>query len=410
MKLFGYTFGRERKSTGLDFLREIFEAPTFSGRSITHKNALQVSTVFACVRVISEGIAQIPLKILKKSEGGRIHLDAADHPLSMIFRRRPNAWQTPFEFRELMAVHLVLTGNFFAFINRVNGHVLELLPIDPGSVKVQRMDDWSIEYTVSSLKNGSKTFGQEDIWHIRGISWNSYLGMDATKIARESIGLAAATEEHHARLHAHGARPGGLLTVDGTLTESQYKQLKDWLKNNFEGANNAWRTMVMDRGAKFSTLTMSGVDAEHLATRRFQIEEVCRAFRVNPIMVGYSDKATTYASAEAMMQGHVTNTLLPWYARIEESINSSLITDREAESGVYAKFFPSGLMRGNAVARGQFYNMGVGMGWLTRNEVRALEDLNPIEGLDEPLTPLNMASGVPSIPLLADGVTHAQNA
>lgn len=364
-----------------------------TGKDVNVKTALEVSTVLACIRVISEGVAQVPLKVFQESADGKSRMPAKEHPLYNVLHRRPNPWQTSYEFRETLVLHAVLTGNFFAFINRVRGQVVELVPFEPSQVTVKRADDYTLTYEVTTKGNNRQVFPAETIWHVRGPSWNTWMGLESVYLAREAIGLAMATEEHHAKLHKHGARPGGVYSVEGTLAPEQYKKLAEWVEKNQGGSENAFRTMILDRNAKFQQIAMTGVDSQHLETRRYQVEEICRHFRVMPIMVGYSDKTATYASAEQMFLAHVVHTLSPWYERIEQSIDANLLTDADAANGLYAKFVEEGLLRGALADTATYLTQLTTNGIMTRNEARAKLDLNPLDGLDEPLTPANMTVG-----------------
>lgn len=364
-----------------------------SGQSVTVANALKVATVLACVRVISEGVAQVPFKLLKAD--GRQRIEAREHPLWDLLHRKPNDVTTSFGFRETLAIHAALTGNGFAFISRGHGgKVLELINIEPGAVTVVRSDRMGEPptYKIRGKNGETQTFPAESILHIQGPSWDGVAGMEVVKLAREAIGLAMATEEAHARLHSNAARPGGLLSVDGTLKDDQFKALRKWIEDNYTGGSNTWKTMILDRSAKFLPTAMSGVDAQHLETRRFQIEEVCRIFRVMPIMVCSNDKASTYAGAEQNFLAHVVHTLQPWYERIEQAIDCQLLTAAERSAGYYTKLEESGLLRGALKDTAEYLYKLVGIGILTRNEARQFLDINPVVGLDEPLTPINLTA------------------
>lgn len=305
------------------------------------------------------------------------------------------------------ALHAVLAGNFFAFKNVVGGQVAELIPFEPRSVIVKRNGDASLAYEVTLDSGATQVFPQEAIWHVRGPSWNSWMGLEAVAAAREAIGLAIATEESQATLHKQGAMTNGLYTVEGTLTTEQHKALREWVEREIAGAANAWRPLILDRNAKFTPIAMSGVDAQLLETRRYQVEEICRAFRVMPIMVGYADKTATYASAEQMFLAHVVHTLAPWYERIEQSINANLLSERDAAGGLYAKFIEEGLLRGSLQATADFLVKLTSNGLMTRNEARAKLDFNPLDGLDEPLTPGNMTVGAKPEPEDTDQLPKA---
>jgi HK97 family phage portal protein len=367
-----------------------------SGVTVNWKTALEVSTVMACARVIAEGVAQVPLKIMKRRENGGAD-EARDHPLFDLLSRKPNAWQTSFEFRETLALHLVLCGNAYVFVNRgLNGKVLELIPLEPGWVSIERKADMSLVYSVNSPDGAARNVPSEAIWHLRGPSWNSWMGLEAVKLAREAIGLAISLEQSHAYMHKNGVQPAGTYSVEGTLNAEQYKQLSDWIKSMSGGANRG-APMVLDRGAKWLQQQMSGVDAQHIETRKLQIEEICRAMRVMPIMVGYSDKAATYASAEQMFLAHAVHTLTPWCERIEMSADVNLLDDPE----YYVLLDLRSLMRGALKDQAEYYAKALGSGgspaWMSQDEVRDECDLNPMGGAAANLRePSNVGNPAPA--------------
>ncbi|WP_430229903.1 phage portal protein [Nitrosomonas communis] len=370
-----------------------FVAPSSSGVNVTTDRALKVTTVFDCLRVIAEGVAQVPLKIYKSTGDDSKEL-AKDNPWYNILATKPNDWQTSFEFRENLVFQAGLTGNFYAFKNIVRGRPVSLIPFEPGTVTVSVNDRREVEYEVSS-GGESKKFPASSIWHVRGPSWQTYVGMDATKYAREAIGLSINIEDAQNKLHANGVQTSGFYSVESTLDQTQYKQLRDWIEKNIGGINK-FRPFILDRGAKFQPVSMTGVDAQTIENRRFQIEEICRAFRVMPIMIGQSDKASTYASAEQMFLAHVVHTLMPWMTRIEQSIDANLLIQKEREDGYYSKFNANGLMRGAAKDRAAFYWQMYQMKALNPNEIRALEEYNPYEGGDKYYVAQGMESTQPS--------------
>lgn len=308
---------------------------------------------------------------------------ARAHPLYDLMAVKPNDWTTSYEFRETLVMHAAL-GNAYAFKNRSAEKISELILLNPSRVEKVQAKDYSITYKVTGDSGSVQVFPAEAIWHVRGPSWDGLLGMDVLNIAREALGLAIATEETHAKLHAKGVRPSGTYSVEGPLDGKQYAELKAWIEKEYAGAENSAAPMILDRGAKWISQTMTGLDAQHLETRKFEIEEVCRYMDVMPIMIGYSDKATTYASAEQMFLAHVVHTLAPWYARIEQSADANLLTPKERESGLYFKFIDAGLLRGAAKDRAEYYSKALGAGgspaWMTQDEVRALDELNPMGG------------------------------
>ena len=372
-------FSRNRAAGTYDVLRELLNRRTSAtGKVISVKTAVEVATVFACMRVIANGIAQVPLKLMRESVDGKSRLPAKDHPLYEKLGTRPNDWQTSFEYREMLAMHLVLCGNAYSFINRSNrAGIMELVPFEPGQVTVKRAEDWTLTYEVRAANGSVQVFPAQAIWHVRGPSWNSWQGLEAVQLAREAIGLAMATEEQQARMQKNGVRSSGVYSVEGTLKDNQYQELKKWIEEEMGGVDNAGKAMVLDRGAKWLNTSMTGIDAQTLETRRYQVEEICRFFLVNPIMVGAESKNTTYASAEQMFLAHVVHCLAPYYMRIEQSIDACLLTERERAEGLYSCFVDSGLLRGSITNQKDVILGYVNGGVMTPNEGRAKLDLNP---------------------------------
>jgi len=358
-----------------------FAMPSASGVSVTVDKALAVTTVFDCLRVIGEGVAQVPLKIYKSTDGITKE-SAKDHPLYDILYLKPNDWQTSFEFRENLIFQAGLLGNFYAFKNIVRGKLVSLIPFEPNTVSAKVDEKRRIQYEVTLESGEQKTFPPESIWHVRGPSWKTYIGMEALKYAREAIGLSINIEKSQNQLHANGVQTSGVFSVEGTLSETQYKNLHDWIVKKIGGSNKL-SPLILDRNGKFQPTSYTGVDAQTIETRRFQIEEICRSQRVMPIMIGQADKASTYASAEQMFLAHVVHTLSPWYTRLEQSIDANLLTKEERAQGYYSKFNANGLMRGAAKDRAEFYWKMYQMRALNPNQIRGYEDENPYEGGEE---------------------------
>lgn len=398
-RLFG---PKEQRYSTLDLFREIYGGPpTKTGVSVTWASALEVSTVLACLRVIAEGIAQVPFRLYQSSDN-RGGAPATEHPLYNVIYRRPNRWQTSFEFRETLAFHAALVGNAYVFVGRVGSarEVRELVPLEPQFVSVLKKPDGTLSYKYNPVSGQGVEFAADTIWHIKGPSWNGYTGLEAVKLVRESVALAIASEAAHAEMHKGSAKMSGVYSVEGSLSKEKYDFLAAWLDKYAMGGERAGKPMILDLGAKFTTTQMTGVDAQHLETRKHQIEEICRGFRVMPIMVGFAGNAMTYASAEQMFIAHVVHTLSPWYERIEQSADVNLLSDAERVAGYYTKFTPNALMRGAARDRAEFYTRMVGSvnatpGIMTRNEIRALEELPPIEGGDTLFDPTPAAAPAP---------------
>lgn len=377
----------------LELIGQMFGRPSKAGCTVTWETALEVSTVLACLRVIAEGLAQAPLKLYRARPDGRGADPATDHPLYRLLHRRPNAWQTSFAFRETMAYHVALAGDFFAFKNVVRGTLVELLPLKPDAVRVKQNPDYSLIYTVRGENGRTLELTDRQIWHVRGPSWNSWRGLEPVKLAREAIGLAMRAEETQIEIQRRGARVPGVIGMDTTLASNQYNDLAAYLKDQAMVAFEELGLLILDRNAKFQSVAMSGVDAQTIETRRLQVEEICRAFRVMPIMVGHTDKTATYASAEQMFIAHAVHTLGPWFERVEQAIDTGLLTEADWRQGYYAKHTVNALLRGALKDEAEYFAKALGSGgtrgWLTQNEVRALKEMNPLDGGDDLPQPTN---------------------
>lgn len=354
---------------------------------VTHKTALEASVSLACARVIAQGIAQVPLKVFKSREGGGADPET-QHPLYKVLHDSPNEWQTSFEWREMTALHLVFAGNAYSQKTRDNkGNVIELLPLNPPDVKVER-DGHQIKY---SLRSDGKDvpIDSKDILHLRGMSWSGFEGLDGVRLAREAIGLSLATEEHGSRQFSNGATIPGVLQTDQKLEPDQLQALKESFAAAQQGLANAWNMMVLHGGLKYQSIALNNEEAQFIEVRKYQVEEVCRHFGVLPIMVGHTDKVATYASAKEMFLAHLVHTMTPWFTRLEQSFNMNLLTDEDRSNGLYTKFIDSGMLRGSHADRAAYYTALSNVAALNPNEIRALEEMNPYEGGDEYRVPMN---------------------
>jgi len=389
----------QKSGSTMDLLREVLNGyKSASGKSVNNTTAMQVAAVFAVCRVLGEGVAQVPLKLMVEgvdAKQRRTRTAARDNSLYGLMGSSPNDFQTSFEYREQVVWHCVLTGNHFSFINRGSrGRILELLPFQPHQVTVKRDKNWQLTYEVKSDDDGStQTFPAEAIWHVKGPSWSGWQGLECVRIARDAIGLAMATEESANKLHRNGVAPSGVYSVEGSLNDDQYKALSKWVHAHLAGSENAGKPLIMDRSAKWVQTAMSGVDAQSLETRRFQIEEICRFARVSPIMVYGSDKASTYAGSSANFLAHLIHTLSPWFQRLEQSMDKNLLTEAERKAGYYFNFVEEGLMRASMLETKDILLGYVNGGILTPNEGRDKLDLNPIDDddADELRIPVNVA-------------------
>lgn len=374
-----------------------------SGVSVNWRSALTVTTVLACERVRADAHATVPWKLYQRQEttrNGKIVIgrrEARDHPLYDLLATAPNEWMTSLEFRETQSFHVDLTGHSYAYLNRVRGEIVEMILLDPSRVKFRQNADYSRVYTLQGLDGSTQTVSGTSIWHVKGPSWDTIDGLDIVRLAAEAIGLALATEESHAAFHRNGVRPSGMLSVEGTLNEAGLVRLAAWVRRNFGGAQNTGRLMTVDRNAKFIPFQMSGVDSQHVETRKFQVERICEVLRVMPIMIGFSgDKNATFASAEQMFLAHLVHCVRPIHQRFAGSADLFLLSKEDRRKGFYTGFVAADFLSPAMKDKGEFNRTALGgsgnPGWLTQNEVRAFDELPPVEGGDRLYVPANMAA------------------
>jgi HK97 family phage portal protein len=349
-----------------------------SGVPVTTETAMMVSAVSAAVSIIAESVAQLPLVIYRKT--GDRKERATDLPLWTLLHDKPNEWQTSFEFREMLTLHVALWGNAYAFKNIVpsQNRITELLPIHPDRVQVEQDDRYVVTYRVS-LPSGEQIILPKDrVFHIRDRSFNGYQGMSRLKHGRDSIGLALVAEQWGAQLFGNGARPSGVLSTTSKLNGDQIKQIAEsWRAAH--GGGNALGTAVLDDGMTWSALTMNNTDAQFLELRKFQISEISRLYRIPPHMLGDLERAT-FSNIEHQSLEFVKYSLMPWLKRWETAINTQLIGVGSAN---YAEFLVEGLLRGDTKSRFEAYQIAIMNGWMSPNEVRMRENLNPRDGGDD---------------------------
>jgi len=395
MSFFGKFFERKvADATALTWTALDNGVRSKTGLSVSEATALRVSAVYGCCRVVAEDLGKLPLKLIQERSDGSKTV-RKDLPLYRLLYRRPNEWQTSMEWRMTMMLHALLCKYGISFVNRSerDGSVLELIPIMPQNVCVRQLADYTLVYDVSDRSGRIATLTRDQVHVIHGLSWNGYSALELVAQGTEAIGLALAAEETQARMHGNGAKPGGILSTSAVLNKEQIDRTKEQFASTYSGVANAFKTILLDNGLKFEPWQMEGVDGQHLETRKFQVEEVCRLFRVFPQMIAASSATPTYASAESFFGAHVGHTLQPWVTLWEQAILRDLLTEEEVQSGLEAKFMMQALMRGSAQQRAAFYSSGIINGWMTRNEARRLEDLDPLPGLDVVLTPMNMQAG-----------------
>jgi HK97 family phage portal protein len=388
--------GLAKKSNNPDWgVLERYMGWAFGGRAsasgivVNATTAMQSAAVYSCIKVLSESVGQLPIYPYKIAADGTKQVDVTN-PLYDLLVFQPNEWQTTVDFFEMMTAHLELRGNAYAYLNRTrSGQVLEMLPLMPDSVNCLMDGGFNLTYQVTGIDGAVQTVDPANIMHIRGMSLNGYQGISPISYARETIGLALSTEKFGSQLFRNGAKMGGVLEHPGILTDEAAKRLRNTFDDAHSG-ENSHRTALLEEGMKFTKISMSADDSQFLETRRYQRSEICGIFRVPPHKIADLEKAT-FSNIEEQNIQFVTDGLMPILNRIEKAI-ARVAIPKDQRRSLSLKFDVAELLRGNAGQRSAYYTSGINSGWLTRNEARAMEDMNALDGLDEPLVPLNMIS------------------
>jgi HK97 family phage portal protein len=375
-----------------DVWRSAGGVSTTSGVSVTADKAMSLPPVYACVRVISETLAMLPVGVFERMARGA-RREARDHELWPLLHDRPNRWQTAFEWREWMAANVALRGNAYSQIVRARGKPVELVPIHPD--KIQRIDsvDGILRYHVQT-DAGLKVLLQYEVLHVRFMSDDGVRGLSPVAVCRNAVGAALAADDYAAAFYANSAAPRGALKVPGVMEDDAMRKFREQWQAHYSGAN-AHRPAILENGMEWQSIGMSHEDAQFLETRGFGVEEVCRIYRVPPLFVQHSSNLTTYASAEQMFLAFKTLTMTPWFVRFESALERDLLDDSDR---YFIEFNADGLMRGDAAARAAFYASALDptRPWMSRNEVRRKENLDPVDGLDEIPAPIGRAPGRPA--------------
>ncbi|WP_047244136.1 phage portal protein [Chromobacterium subtsugae] len=357
-----------------------------TGASVTPQTVMRVSACYASVRNISEDLAKLPLHLYKRMPRGKER--AIKHPLYAVLNSRPNSWQTPFEFVQLLTAMMVLRGNGYARVVRGFGsRVLELIPLHPDRVEVKQLDDLSLRYDYSRPDGRRVQLEQGDVLHLRGLTLDGVRGVSPIAYARESFGLALAAEEHGARMFGGRVTGPGVLKAPGKLSDTAFERLREgWEERG--GLENSSKPVILEEGLSWESLGLKLSDLQFLETRKFQVEEIARLYRMPLHKINSMDKAT-FSNIEHQSQEYVTDTLLPWARRWEQAIARDLLGETDQDD-FYSAFLFNSLLRGDAKSRCEFYRGMSGIGVLTPNMILEMEDMDTYEGGDVRLVPLNM--------------------
>ena len=355
---------------------------TAAGIPVSPGNAETISTVFSCVQSIAETIGGLPL-LLYRNEANGDRQRASDHPLYRVLHDAPNERQTALEFREQLTAHVLLWGNGYAEIHSdAAGNVTSLEPIHPRNVTVLQLPSGRIRYDVADPQTGKvRPLLADEVLHLKDRTDNGIVGKSRIQVAREMLGGVLAAQEHGSRSWANGARLSGVLQTPNVMTDDSIGRLRDSWQAQFSGTGNSGKTAILENGLTYQQLSMSNEDAQWLQSRQFSVEEVCRIFRVPPVLVADLRHANFSNSVE-MNRWFVTHTLRRWLTMWEEGCERALLGPM-ARTRYFIEHNVEGLLRGDAKGRAEFYKEGIGDGWLLRSEVRRLENLPTIEGIDD---------------------------
>ena len=362
-----------------------FMGNSTSGKRVNERSAMQMTAVYSCVRILSEAVAGLPLHLYQYTDKSSKE-KAVDNPLYFLLHDEPNTEMTSFVFRETLMTHLLLWGNAYSqIIRNGKGEVVGLYPLMPDRMTVNRDEKGRLyyEYMVSNddaktLKDGTVRLSPYDVLHIPGLGFDGLVGYSPIAMAKNAIGLAIAAEEYGSKFYANGATPSGILEYPGTVKEPD-KVRESW-NAGFGGSSNAHKIAVLEEGMKYTPISISPNEAQFLETRKFQINEIARIFRVPPHMVGDLEKSS-FSNIEQQSLEFVKYTLEPWLVRWEQAMQRSLIP-QDDKSKYFIKFNVDGLLRGDYQSRMQGYATARQNGWMSANDIRELENLDRIPAED----------------------------
>ncbi len=349
-----------------------FFGSTSSGKVVNERTAIQTTAVYACVRVLAEAIAALPLHTYKYTDNGKEK--ALDHNLYHILHNEPNPEMTSFVFRETLMGHLLLYGNAYAQIIRDGrGKVIALYPLLPDKMIVDRTEKGNLIYQYN--KDGLiYQLKSEEVLHIPGLGFDGLVGYSPIAMAKNAIGMAIATEEYGAKFFSNGANPGGVLEHPGVVKDPA--RIRESWNSVYQGSGNAHKVAVLEEGMKFQSIGIPPEQAQFLETRKFQLNEIARIFRVPPHMIGDLEKSS-FSNIEQQSLEFVMYTLDPWVVRWEQAINRALLSTLEKKE-YFVKFNVNGLLRGDYQSRMSGYAVGRQNGWLSADDIRELEDMNKL--------------------------------
>lgn len=353
-----------------------------SGQIINYWRALQQATVLQCVTVLSNGVSQVPFRLMRE---GNTH--AKENPLYYLFREKPNRWQSSYEFWNMVMFHLALQGEIVIWKIRVRGVLQELIPFPPDSftIDIEYKGGWAVKtYRLRKDDSSEVAVPETDVWHLRWREYGVRLGLPQIQVAKDVVGNALAGDIYTGTAMKNGSTLSGILNARQQMNPEQRMLLQNEWEKSYGGVLNAHKTVVIGADLEYRPISQTNQAAQFIEQRKLQIEEICRCWNVNPLMVFYFDNTASYGNSEQMMIQHVVHTMSPWYRMIEESAYVNLLTeDERRREGLYFAFNDNALLRADSQGRSEFYHKLFNIGAITPNEIRSLEDMPPKEGGDK---------------------------
>lgn len=373
-----------------------------SGVSVTPSKAMKMSAVYASIRILAETVASLPLIVYEKLERGKQR--AENHHLFSLLRDAPNAFMTAMEYREAVQGHIAGWGNAYSFIDYDGaGRVRGLFPLRPDRMhQIVQQEDGQFRYQYQLPNGRLQWYPAFQIWHLRGLGMDGRIGYSPISLMRQAIGLGLAAEEFGARFFGNDARPGIVLEHPGTLGDDAHKHLRDSFTTEHGTLAKSHRVGILEEGITLKEIGIPPEEAQFIMTRRFQLQEIARMYRIPPHMLADLERAT-FTNIEHQGIEFVVHTMQPWFVRWEQSIKQRLMLKRDRKK-YFAEFLIDALLRGDTQMRYQAYSIGRQFGWMSANDIRAKENMNPIPGGDEYLVPLNLIpmNGARSVLTLPD--------
>jgi HK97 family phage portal protein len=370
------------------FIAEWFGLNGGIGSYVDPRRASGLATAGACISIISQALAAVPLNLYRRTEnGGRDR--ATDHPLYGVLHDMPNATMTAFEAREALLTSLLIAGNAYAALEwNGRGQVVALNPLDPGSVAVEQLESGRLRYRVTGRK-GTRIYLQEEMLHLRyRLARDGVMGLSPIQLARETFNLALTQQDTAAGLAAKGNRPSGALIFPNMLSQGGKEGALNALASKINANTVTSNVLVLDGGAEWKSFSMTAKDAEFLESRKLTNLDICRIWGVPPTVAGILDHGT-YSNVEAESRALVVRCLAPMARRVEQAMNVALLPE-QSRKALFVEHDLAGLLRGDMKARYESYRIGREWGWLSPNEIRGWENLPEIDGGGEYLSPLNM--------------------